>query len=49
MVTIILKADIPDTDLQGLKAAAAMALEGLGDFRVVSVTAEAPEQFKFDI
>ena len=44
MVTIILKADIPDTDLQGLKEAAAMALEGLGDFRVVSVTAEAPEQ-----
>ena len=38
MVTIILKADIPDTDLQGLKEAAAMALEGLGDFRVVSVT-----------
>ena len=27
MVTIILKADIPDTDLQGLKEAAAMALE----------------------
>ena len=25
MVTIILKADIPDTDLQGLKEAAAMA------------------------
>ncbi len=49
MVTIILKADIPVTDLQGLKEAAAMALEGLGDFRVVSVTAEAPEQFKFDI
>ena len=49
MVTIILKADIPDTDLQGLKEAPPMALEGLGDFRVVSVTAEAPEQFKFDI
>ena len=49
MVTIILKADIPDTDLQGLKEAAAMALEGLGEYRVGSVTAEAPEQVKFDI
>ena len=49
MVWLFLFGDIPDTDLQGLKEAAAMALEGLGDFRVVSVTAEAPEQFKFDI
>lgn len=49
MVTIILKADIPDTDLQGLKEAAAMALEGLGDFRVVSDDGGGAEQFKFDI
>lgn len=49
MWTIIVKVDAPEGDVQGIKEAAAMALEALGGVRVVSVTAETPEQIHFNM
>lgn len=49
MLTIILKVDAPAEAAQGIKEAAATLLEPLGAVRVVSVTAEVPEQMKMTV
>ena len=48
-VNIHLRVKGPVEDIQGLKEAVAMALEPLGEVRVVSVTVEAPEQIQFEL
>lgn len=51
-MTIALKVNTPGTDIQGVKESIAMALEPLGDVRVVSVTVETPkepEQMQFNM
>ncbi|MDO4314664.1 MAG: hypothetical protein Q4C45_02725 [Oscillospiraceae bacterium] len=49
MLNIHLRVKGPAEDIQGLKEAVAMALEPLGEVRVVSVTVEVPEQIQFEL
>lgn len=46
MLTIVLKIDRPAGQAIGVKEQVAMALEQIGDVRVVSVTETRPEQMK---
>lgn len=49
MVTVILKVNTSPEAAQGVKEALAMYLEQYGDVRVVSIHAETPEQYQFEI
>lgn len=49
MLTIVLQVDRPPGQAIGIKEQVAMALECIGDVRVVSVTEERPEQIKFEV
>lgn len=49
MLTIVLQVDRPTGQAIGAKEQVAMALEQIGDVRVVSVTETHPEQIKFEV
>ena len=49
MLTIVLQVDRPSGQAIGVKEQVAMALEQIGDVRVVSVTETLPEQIKLGI
>lgn len=49
MLTIVLRVDRPAGQAIGVKEQVAMALEQIGDVRVVSVTETQPEQIKFEV
>lgn len=49
MLTIVVKVDRPAGQAIGVKEQVAMALEYIGDVRVVQVTETYPEQIKFEV
>lgn len=49
MLTITVQVDRPAGQAIGIKEQVAMALEHIGDVRVVSVTSSLPEQIKLEI
>jgi len=49
MLTIVVNVDAPTEDVQGVKEDVAILLEPLGEVRVLSVRAETPEQYRFDL
>ncbi|CUQ61175.1 Uncharacterised protein [Flavonifractor plautii] len=49
MLTIVVNVDAPAEDVQGVKEDVAILLEPLGEVRVLSVRAETPEQYRFDL
>lgn len=49
MLTIVVQVDRPSGQAIGVKEQVAMALEQIGDVRVVSVTDTYPEQMKIEV
>lgn len=49
MLTIVLQVDRPAGQAIGVKEQVAMALEQIGDVRVVSVTETHPERMKIEV
>ncbi|MGN1058692.1 MAG: hypothetical protein ACI4Q7_05010 [Candidatus Avelusimicrobium sp.] len=48
MLTITIRVDAAEDQAQAVKEALAMYLERYGDTRVISITAEKPEQLKIE-
>lgn len=49
MLTIVVQVDRPAGQAIGVKEQVSMALEQIGDVRVVSVTETGPEQMKIEV
>lgn len=49
MLTVVFRVDRPAGQAIGVKEQVAMALEHIGDVRVVSVTETQPEQMKIEV